>query len=137
MIKEIMRDILFLKKPSIEATKDDLWIAQDLKDTLSFHKDGCVGMAANMIGYSKNIIIIDDDGQYVVMFNPKVLKTFGTMYETEESCLSLEGVRKTKRYPKIKVQWLDENWKIKIKTFEGFQAQIIQHELDHLKGIII
>ena len=137
MVKEIVKDILFLSRPSVDATKDDLYIGKDLLDTITYHKEGCVGMAANMIGYHKNVIILDDHGKYLVMYNPKIVKTFGGIYEVEEGCLSLEGVRPTKRYPKIKVQWLDEQWKIKIKTFEGFEAQIIQHEIDHCHGIII
>lgn len=137
MIKEIVRDILFLNQPSIEATKDDLQIGIDLLDTIKAHQEGCVGMAANMIGYHKNVIIVDDNGKYLVMFNPQIIKTFGTPYTCEEGCLSLDGVRETKRYSKIKVQWLDEQWRIKVKTFEGFVAQIIQHEVDHCHGVII
>ena len=130
MIKQIVKDVMFLSQKSVDATKDDL-------HTLANHREGCVGMAANMIGYLKNIIIIDHDGEDLVMYNPKITKTFGNVYETEEGCLSLDGVRPTKRYPKIKVQWLDASWKVKIKTFEGFSAQIIQHEIDHCNGIII
>ena len=137
MIKEIVKDILFLNQASVDATKEDLAIGKDLLDTLTFHKEGCVGMAANMIGYHKNIIIMDNHGEYLVMYNPKIVKTFGNPYETEEGCLSLEGVRPTKRYRKIKVQWFDDHWKIKIKTFEDFEAQIIQHEIDHCHGVII
>jgi peptide deformylase len=137
MIKQIVKDVMFLSQKSVDATKEDLYIGQDLLDTLANHREGCVGMAANMIGYLKNIIIIDHDGEDLVMYNPKITKTFGNVYETEEGCLSLEGVRPTKRYHKIKVQWLDASWKVKIKTFEGFSAQIIQHEIDHCNGIII
>ena len=137
MIKQIVKDVMFLSQKSVDATKKDLHIGQDLLDTLANHREGCVGMAANMIGYLKNIIIIDHDGEDLVMYNPKITKTFGNVYETEEGCLSLEGVRSTKRYHKIKVQWLDASWKVKIKTFEGFSAQIIQHEIDHCNGIII
>ena len=137
MIKQIVKDVMFLSQKSVDATKEDLHIGQDLLDTLANHREGCVGMAANMIGYLKNIIIIDHDGEDLVMYNPKITKTFGNVYETEEGCLSLDGVRPTKRYPKIKVQWLDASWKVKIKTFEGFSAQIIQHEIDHCNGIII
>lgn len=137
MIKQIVKDVMFLSQKSVDATKEDLSIGQDLLDTLANHREGCVGMAANMIGYLKNIIIIDHDGEDLVMYNPKITKTFGNVYETEEGCLSLDGVRPTKRYPKIKVQWLDASWKVKIKTFEGFSAQIIQHEIDHCNGIII
>lgn len=137
MIKEIVRDVMFLSRKSTEATKEDLYIGEDLKDTLNANKDGCVGMAANMIGYLKNIIIVDCNGKYLVMYNPSIEKTFGNPYEVEEGCLSLDGLRKTKRYHKIKVKWLDEQWKIKVKTFEGFEAQIIQHEIDHCNGVII
>ena len=137
MLKQIVKDVMFLSQKSVDATKEDLHIGQDLLDTLANHREGCVGMAANMIGYLKNIIIIDHDGEDLVMYNPKITKTFGNVYETEEGCLSLDGVRPTKRYPKIKVQWLDASWKVKIKTFEGFSAQIIQHEIDHCNGIII
>ncbi len=137
MIKEIVRDILFLKQKSVDCTKEDLHIADDLKDTLAYHKDGCVGMAGNMIGYHKNVIIVDEQGKYLVMFNPCIVKTFGNSFKCEEGCLSLDGLRETVRYSKIKVQWLDEQWKTKIKTFDGFTAQIIQHEIDHCNGIII
>ena len=136
MIREICKDEFFLSQKSEPATADDLAIAQDLLDTLAAHKDGCVGMAANMIGVLKNIIAINDNGDYLLMYNPEIIKSDGA-YETEEGCLSLDGVRKTKRYKKIKVRYLDRNFKIKIKTYEGFTAQIIQHEVDHLSGIII
>lgn len=137
MVKDIVKDVLFLGKISTEATKEDLYIGQDLIDTITLHKDGCVGMAANMIGYLKNVIVVDCKGKYVVMYNPVIIKTFGDVYTVNEGCLSLEGVRETKRYKKIKVQWLDENWKVKVKTFNDFEAQIIQHEIDHCQGIII
>ena len=137
MIKEIVKDVMFLSKKSVNATKEDLYIGQDLKDTLENNRQGCVGMAANMIGYLKNIIIIDNNGEDLVMYNPEITKTFGNMYDVEEGCLSLEGVRPTRRYHKIKVKWFDGQWKIKVKTFEGFEAQIIQHEIDHCKGVII
>lgn len=137
MIKEIVKDPLFLGTKSKDATKEDIYIGKDLRDTLLYHHDGCVGMAANMIGYLKNVIIVNDNEKYLVMFNPKIMKTFGNPFETEEGCLSLEGVRKTKRFHKIKVQYLDESFKIKIGTFEGFTAQIIQHEIDHCNGILI
>ena len=136
MIREICKDEFFLSQKSEPATADDLAIVQDLLDTLAAHKDGCVGMAANMIGILKNIIAINDNGDYLLMYNPEIIKSDGA-YETEEGCLSLDGVRKTKRYKKIKVRYLDRNFKIKIKTYEGFTAQIIQHEVDHLSGIII
>lgn len=136
MIKNIVRDDSFLSIKSSEATKEDLYIVQDLKDTLTHNKERCVGMTANMIGYSKRIIIVDDNGKYIIMINPVLLKSSG-LYQTEEGCLSHDGVRPCKRYEKIKVQYYDEQMKIKIKTYTGFTAQIIQHEMDHLEGILI
>ena len=136
MIKEIVKDVLFLEQKSEPATKEDAHVVTDLIDTLKANLDHCVGMAANMIGILKNIIAINDNSDYLLMYNPEIIKSDGA-YETEEGCLSLDGVRKTKRYKKIKVRYLDRNFKIKIKTYEGFTAQIIQHEVDHLSGIII
>lgn len=136
MIKPIIRDVIFLAQKSVPATTEDLSVAEDLRDTLTANAERCVGMAANMIGVSKRIIIFDDDGEYVVMFNPEVLK-FATPYETEEGCLSLDGVRKTKRYKSIKVKYQNEAFQTRITTYTGWTAQIIQHELDHLEGIII
>ena len=136
MIKPIIRDVIFLAQKSVPATPDDIGIAQDLRDTLTANADRCVGMAANMIGVSKRIIIFDNDGEYMVMFNPELLK-FSTPYETEEGCLSLDGVRKTKRYKTIKMKYQNEAFQTRIKNFTGWTAQIIQHELDHLDGIII
>ena len=136
MIKELVHDPIFLALKSEPATAADLQTAQDLLETLTAHKEVCVGMAANMIGILKNIIAINDNGNYILMYNPEIIKSDGA-YETEEGCLSLDGVRKTKRCKKIKVRYLDRNFKIKIKTYEGFTAQIIQHETDHLSGIII
>ena len=136
MIKELVHDPIFLALKSEPATAADLQTAQDLLETLTAHKEVCVGMAANMIGILKNIIAINDNGDYLLMYNPEIIKSDGA-YETEEGCLSLDGLRKTKRYKKIKVRYLDRNFKIKIKTYEGFTAQIIQHETDHLSGIII
>lgn len=136
MIRPIMRTIEFLKKPSETATKDDLEIAQDLLDTLKAHTDECVGMAANMIGETKRIIAFNDEGKYVVMFNPRLLKA-DDAFKTEEGCLSLVGVRPAKRYKSIKVQYENEAFQTRIKTYKGFTAQIIQHEMDHLEGIII
>ena len=136
MVKPIMRDVLFLGQKSIPATEEDLQVGRDLQDTLAANREACVGMAANMIGILKNIIAINDNGDYLLMYNPEIIKSDGA-YETEEGCLSLDGLRKTKRYKKIKVRYLDRNFKIKIKTYEGFTAQIIQHEVDHLSGIII
>ena len=137
MVKELMHDPIFLAKKSEPATKNDIDIAVDLLETLVHHQEGCVGMAANMIGKLKRIIAFDNDGEYMVMFNPVILKK-ADAYETEESCLSLlGGPRKTKRYKSIKVQYQTEDFKIRIKTFKGFSAQIIQHEIDHCDGILI
>lgn len=136
MIKEINRDIFILSQKSVPATENDRQTGEDLLETLIANSERCVGMAANMIGVSKNIITINDNNNYTVMYNPEILKA-DKEYETEEGCLSLDGVRKTKRYRKIKVRYLDKDFKIKIKTYDGFTAQIIQHEIDHLSGIII
>ena len=137
MVKELMHDPIFLAKKSEPATENDIDIAMDLLETLVHHQEGCVGMAANMIGELKRIIAFDNDGEYMVMFNPVILKK-SDAYETEESCLSLlGGPRKTKRYKSIKVQYQTEDFKIRIKTFKGFTAQIIQHEIDHCDGILI
>ena len=136
MIKEINRDIFILSQKSVPATENDRQTGEDLLETLIANSERCVGMAANMIGVSKNIIAINDNNNYTVMYNPEILKA-DKEYETEEGCLSLDGVRKTKRYKKIKVRYLDKDFKIKIKTYDGFTAQIIQHEIDHLSGIII
>ena len=137
MIKELMHDPLFLAKKAEKATEEDLQTAQDLLDTLVRHKDGCVGMAANMIGVCKSIICFDNEGIYETMFNPEIIKA-EEPYQTEESCLSLlGGPRKTKRYKKIKVKYQTADFKVRIKTYSGFTAQIIQHEIDHLNGILI
>lgn len=136
MIKEINRDIFILSQKSVPATENDRQTGEDLLETLIANSERCVGMAANMIGVSKNIIAINDNNNYTVMYNPEILKA-DKEYETEEGCLSLDGVRKTKRYRKIKVRYLDKDFKIKIKTYDGFTAQIIQNEIDHLSGIII
>ena len=136
MIQPIMKDPLFLGIKSVPATQDDLQVAQDLMDTLAAHREGCVGMAANMIGVRKRIIIFDNDGTDMIMFNPVILKAEG-QYETEEGCLSLSGTRKTKRFQKIKVQYQNAAFQTRIKTFSGWTAQIIQHEIDHCEGILI
>ena len=136
MERPIMRDPVFLSQKSAPATAEDLSVAQDLLDTLIAHKDGCVGMAANMIGIAKRIIAFDNDGTYTVMLNPEIVKASGT-YEAEEGCLSLPGVRKTKRYRSIKVRYQNEALQVRLKTFTGFPAQIIQHEIDHCNGILI
>ena len=137
MIKELIHDPIFLGQSSEPATGNDLQTAIDLMDTLVAHKDECVGMAANMIGVKKSIICFDNDGEYMTMLNPEIIK-FSDSFETEESCLSLlGGPRKTKRYRKIKVKYQTADFKVRIKTFEGFSAQIIQHEIDHINGILI
>ena len=136
MVRPIMKDPVFLSRRSEEATAQDREIAGDLLDTLEFHKEGCVGMAANMIGQAKRIIAFDCGGSYMVMYNPEILKTWEP-YETEEGCLSLPGTRKTKRFRRIKVRYHNDAMQERIKTFEGWTAQIIQHEIDHLNGILI
>ena len=136
MIREICRDETFLAQKAAPATADDLATAQDLLDTLTAHKDGCVGMAANMIGVCKRIIAFDNEGTYMVMFNPVIVRQSGP-YEAQEGCLSLSGVRKTKRFQTIKVQWQNEKFQTRLKTFTGWTAEIIQHEIDHCKGILI
>ena len=136
MERKIMKDPIFLAQKSTEATTEDLPTAQDLLDTLTAHKDGCVGMAANMIGVSKRIIVFDNDGKYMVMFNPEIIKC-SEPYEAEEGCLSLEGKRQARRYRSIKVKYQNEAFQQRLKTFTGWTAQIIQHEIDHCNGIII
>ena len=136
MIQEICKDERFLAQKAEPATPADLPIAQDLIDTLTAHKDGCVGMAANMIGVNKRIILFDNEGAYQVMFNPVIVKHSGP-YQTEEGCLSLSGVRKTKRFQTVKVQWQNEQFQTRLKTFTGWTAEIIQHEIDHCDGILI
>ena len=136
MIREICRDETFLAQKAAPATADDLATAQDLLDTLTAHKDGCVGMAANMIGVCKRIIAFDNEGTYMVMFNPVIVRQSGP-YEAQEGCLSLSGVRKTKRFQTVKVQWLNEKFQTRLKTFTGWTAEIIQHEIDHCEGILI
>ena len=136
MIQPIMKDPIFLAQKSVPATQEDLQVAQDLLDTLTAHKDGCVGMAANMIGASKRIIAFDNEGKYMVMFNPEIVKR-SEPYEAEEGCLSLTGTRKAKRYRSIKVQYQNEQFQTRLKTFTGWTAQIIQHEIDHCNGVLI
>ena len=136
MIKPIMRDVLFLNQKSEPATKEDMQVVRDLLDTLQANRAGCVGMAANMIGVKKRIIAVNMGLIDVAMINPVIVKKSGA-YETEEGCLSLIGVRKTTRYQDIEVEFLDKNWKKQRQKFSGWTAQIIQHECDHLEGIII
>lgn len=136
MIKPIVRDILFLGQKSGEATKADAQVGQDLLDTLQANRERCVGMAANMIGSQKRIIIVNIGFADLVMFNPMILSKSGP-YETEEGCLSLDGVRKATRYKEIEIEYLDSSWQKHKQKFSGYPAQIIQHEMDHLEGIII
>lgn len=137
MVRELVHDPILLGRRAEPATREDLQTAADLLDTLRFHRETCVGMAANMIGENKAIIAFDCDGAYMCMFNPVLVRENGE-YETEESCLSLlGGPRKTLRYRKIKVQYENESFQTRWKTFEGWTAQIIQHEIDHLNGVLI
>lgn len=136
MVKDIIHDPIILQKKSETATSADLQVAEDLLDTLKANAEKCVGMAANMIGVHKRIIAFDNEGVYMTMFNPTIIKS-SEPYETVEGCLSLTGARKTKRYKKIKVQYQNEQFQIRLKTFAGWTAQIIQHEIDHCNGILI
>ena len=136
MIRPIMKDPIFLAQKSAPATVLDLPVAQDLQDTLEPHRDGCAGMAANMIGVNKRIIIFDDNGSATVMFNPEIVKRSGA-FDAEEGCLSLPGTRKATRYRSIKVRYQNERFETRLKTYTGFTAQIIQHEIDHCNGILI
>ena len=136
MIREICKDEAFLAQKAAPAAADDLGTAQDLLDTLIAHKDGCVGMAANMIGVCKRIIAFEAEDGYMVMFNPVIVRQSG-LYEAEEGCLSLAGTRKTRRFQTIKVQWQNEKFQTRRKTFTGWTAEIIQHEIDHCEGILI
>lgn len=136
MVREIMRDIIFLSQPSAPATPKDIGAADDLLQTLMAHRDGCVGMAANMIGVARRIIAFDNDGEYMVMFNPEIIKKSGP-YQAEEGCLSLDGVRKTQRWQSVKIKYQNRKFQMRFKTFTGFPAQIIQHEIDHCSGILI
>ena len=135
MIREINHDPIFLSRKSAEATADDVHIALDLADTLRANLDRCVGMAANMIGESRRIIAIVRGPMIITMLNPKILAKSGE-YETEEGCLSLAGTRKTKRWKSIRVSWQDVNMKNHTEVMDGFQAQIVQHEVDHCDGIL-
>lgn len=136
MVREIMRDEAFLSLKAEPAPPEDLAVAQDLLDTLTAHKAGCVGMSANMIGVDKRIIVFDNEGKYMVMFNPEIIKKSGP-YEMEEGCLSLTGTRKAKRWQSIKVQYQNDQFQTRFKTFTGWTAQIIQHEIDHCEGVLI
>ena len=137
MVRELVHDPILLAQPSEPAVKEDWPVAQDLLETLICHEKGCVGMAANMIGVHKRIIAFNNEGKYEVMFNPKIVKSSGE-YETKEGCLSLLGdPRPTKRFQKIKVEYQTQDMKVRLKTYQGFTAQIIQHEIDHCNGVLI
>lgn len=136
MIKDIIHDPVFLAQRSVKATAEDVAVADDLLDTLKANEEICVGLAANMIGKAKCIIVYDDNGKCCEMFNPEIIAKKDP-YETEEGCLSLSGVRKTKRYKTIKVRWQTRDMQVRIKNFTGRTAQIIQHEIDHCNGILI
>ena len=136
MVKTIMKDIFFLGQKSEPASREDLQVGRDLQDTLAANREACVGMAANMIGVRKRVIIVNMGMFDVVMFNPAMIRK-DTPYETEEGCLSLPGVRKTTRYQNIEVEYYDMNWTQQRQKLSGWQAQICQHELDHLEGILI
>lgn len=136
MVKDIVKDVMFLGLKSEPTTKADIQIEQDLRDTLAAHRSGCVGMAANMIGYRKRTIIVSVGLGDLVMHNPVIVSKSGE-YETEEGCLSLVGRRKTKRYKEIEVTYQDTDFQERKQKFNGYVAQIVQHEMDHLEGIII
>ena len=136
MIRDICKDPIFLAQRAEPAGPDDIPIAADLLETLEHHREGCVGMAANMIGVNKRIIAFDNAGSYMVMFNPEIIQKSG-LYEAEEGCLSLSGTRRARRWQSIKVRWQNERFQERRKTFTGWTAQIIQHEIDHCEGIII
>ena len=136
MIRDICKDELFLARKAAPALPEDLPIAQDLLETLIAHKDGCVGMAANMIGVAKRIIAFESEDGYLVMFNPVIVYRKG-LYLAEEGCLSLQGQRRARRHRTIKVQWQDRQMQTHVRNFTGWTAQIIQHEIDHCSGILI
>jgi len=136
MERPVMKDPIFLAQRSAPATEDDLETARDLLDTLIAHRDGCVGMAANMIGVARRIIVFDNEGAYMTMLNPEIVKS-AEPYEAEEGCLSLPGTRKVRRYRRIKVRYQNERLQVRLKTFTGWTAQIIQHETDHCNGVLI
>ena len=136
MVQPICKDVIFLARKSEPATPEDILIGQDLLDTLNAHRDGCVGMAANMIGRAKRIIVFLDGDTPTVMYNPEIVKA-SEPYEAEEGCLSLNGTRKTTRYQKIKVRYQNAAFQTRLKSYTGWTAQIIQHEIDHCNGILI
>lgn len=137
MVKEIIRDTFFLTQKSEPADKEDMQVIKDLLDTIKANADHCVGMAANMIGVRKTILVALIGNRYLIMVNPKIVSKSSQTYETEEGCLSLNGQRKTKRYKSVTVEFLDRNFKKKTQTFRDFESQIIQHEIDHFNGILI
>lgn len=136
MVREIYKDEAFLTQKAIPATTEDFDVAKDLLDTLIAHKDGYVGMAVNMISVNKRIIVFDNEGGYTAMFNPVIVKQLGS-YEVEEGCLSLTGTRNARRFQTIKVQWQNEKFQTRLKTFIGWKAETIQHEIDHCEGFLI
>ena len=136
MIRPIIRDVLFLGQKSDAAVPSDVAVGRDLRDTLAANRERCVGMAANMIGVRKRVIIVSMGPMDMVMYNPQIVRRDGP-YEAEEGCLSLDGKRRAKRYQNIEVAWLDDGWKPRRQRFSGWIAQIIQHEVDHLEGVII
>lgn len=136
MVREIMKDTAFLSQKAEIAVAEDVSVARDLLETLEAHRDGCVGMAANMIGINKRIIAFDNEGKYMVMFNPEIIKKSGP-YQAQEGCLSLPGTRTAKRWKSIKVQYQTETFQTRFKAFTGWTAQIIQHEIDHCEGVLI
>ena len=136
MIKPVVRDVILLARKSAEATEEDAAVGRDLMETLIANSDRCVGMAANMIGVPKRIIAVNAGGSILLMYNPVILKKEGR-YETEEGCLSLDGVRKTVRFRTVEVEYRDGSWKKRKQRFSGRTAQIVQHEMDHLEGILI
>lgn len=136
MVRNIMKNPLFLMQPSTDAVASDRGVADDLRDTLVAYSDECVGMAANMIGVTKRIIVVNDNGKLLEMFNPEIIGKSGE-YQTEEGCLSLTGVRKVTRYKNITVKWQTREMKEQVGMFAGFTAQIIQHEVDHCNGVLI
>lgn len=137
MIKDIVKDQFILSQKSSPVTQDDLYIVDDLLDTIKAHEKQCVGMAANMIGYLKTVMIVNEEGHYLILINPIVLKYIGRYTEKQEGCLCHEDIQFVKRYEKVKLEYYDQNMKKKIKTFSGFTAQIIQHEMDHFAGLLI
>ena len=137
MIKEIVRDTFFLAQKSESADKEDVQVIRDLLDTIKANADRCVGMAANMIGVRKTILVALIGNKYLIMVNPKIVAKSSEIYETEEGCLSLSGQRKVKRHEYVTVEFLDRNFRKKRQTFKDFEAQIIQHEIDHFSGILI